>query len=92
MIDLNSPSKDLEVMFPLLVTNIFGDSSFNSGWGLKTATAHPNMNRSEFCAIIQFLEPQGPMFRLCYKLLQDPQCKYNLPVHLLPVSLRHFTI
>lgn len=84
IIDQSAPNKDLQAIFPQLINNIFA-TSFNSGWGLKTITF--DANRYEFEALTSFLEPQGPMLRLCYKLLTDPQLKYNLPLNVLPVCI-----
>ncbi|KAI8434922.1 hypothetical protein MSG28_003395 [Choristoneura fumiferana] len=81
IIDQSSPNKDLQALFPQLINNIFA-SSFSNGWGLRTVTG--DLNRYEYELLISFLEPQGPMFRLCYKLLSDPQLKYNLPLNALP--------
>ncbi|KAM3963113.1 sphingomyelin phosphodiesterase 4 [Aphomia sociella] len=77
--------KDLQVLFPQLVSNIFS-STFSNGWGLRTITF--DTNRYEFEALICFLEPLGPIFRLCYKLLSDSLLKYNLPINVLPLDLQ----
>lgn len=84
IIDQSSPNKELQTLFPQLINNIFA-SSFSNGWGLKAVTF--DVNRYEFEALTSFFEPQGPMLRLCYKLLTDPQLKYNLPLSSLPVIL-----
>lgn len=84
IIEVASPNKDLQTLFPQLVNNIFA-SSLNNGWGLNSVTYDGNRNLFEM--LISFLEPQGPMFQLCYKLLSDPQLKYNLPLNILPVRL-----
>lgn len=85
IIDHSSPNKDLQAIFPILINNIFGSSNI-SGWELRTVTI--DKNRAEFEILYEFLEPMGPMFRLCYKLLTDPQLKYNLHLQLLPVSFK----
>ncbi|XP_068629663.1 sphingomyelin phosphodiesterase 4 isoform X2 [Battus philenor] len=85
IIDLTTPNKDLQALFPQLVNNIFA-SSFNNGWGLNSVTFEGN--RTLFETLMGFLEPQGPMFQLCYKLLSDPQLKYNLPLNVLPLDLQ----
>ncbi|XP_031768338.2 sphingomyelin phosphodiesterase 4 [Galleria mellonella] len=79
------PSKDLQIIFPQLVNNIFA-STFSNGWGLRTITF--DGNRYDFEALIRFLEPLGPIFRLCYKLLSDSLLKYNLPINVLPLDLQ----
>ncbi|XP_075969641.1 sphingomyelin phosphodiesterase 4 [Anticarsia gemmatalis] len=85
IIDQSSPNKDLQALFPQLISNIFSPS-LNNGWGLRTVTC--DINRYDFDALISFFEPLGPMFRLCYKLLSDPQLKYNLPLNVLPLDLK----
>lgn len=87
IIDQSTPSKDLQALFPQLISNIFS-SSFNNGWGLRTVTV--DTNKYAFEGLISFFEPMGPMFRLCYKLLSEPQLKYNLPLTDLPVSIEYF--
>lgn len=84
IIDQSTPNKDLQSLFPQLISNIFSNT-FNNGWGLRTVTC--DANRHSFEALISFFEPLGPMFRLCYKLLSDPQLKYNIPLNVLPVSI-----
>lgn len=87
IIDHSTPTKELQALFPQLINNIFASSPSN-GWNLKTVTwDNTRSNRHEFEALISFLEPQGPMFRLCYKLLSDPLYKYNLSLNVLPVSI-----
>lgn len=83
IIEHASPNKDLQALFPQLINNIFSPS-FNNGWGLKTVTV--DVNKNLYDILLAFLEPQGPMFQLCYKLLSDQQLKYNLPLNVLPVS------
>lgn len=84
IIDQSTPSKDLQTLFPQLISNIFSNT-FNNGWGLRTVTY--DGKKHEFMALMAFFEPLGPMFRLCYKLLSDPQLKYNVPLNVLPVSI-----
>ncbi|CAH2086421.1 unnamed protein product [Euphydryas editha] len=83
LVDLSGPNKDLQALFPQLVSSIFAPQN---GWGLRQITFEAN--RYEFEALLSFLEPRGPMFRLCYKLLFDPQLKYNLPLNSLPLDLQ----
>ncbi|XP_072944397.1 sphingomyelin phosphodiesterase 4 [Epargyreus clarus] len=85
IIDQSPPNKELQAIFPQLISNIFA-SPFNNGWGLRSLIYE--RNRGETSELINFLEPQGPMFRLCYKLLSDPQLKYNLPLNILPIDLQ----
>ncbi|XP_028173889.1 sphingomyelin phosphodiesterase 4 [Ostrinia furnacalis] len=86
IIDQSAPNKDLQAIFPQLINSMFS-TTFSNGWGLKTIT-FDDANRHEFEALTSFLEPQGPMLRLCYKLLTDPQLKYNLPLNVLPLDLQ----
>lgn len=83
IIDQAGSHKDLQAIFPQLMTSIFAPSLQN-GWGIQQIIYEAN--RHEFEMLLGFLEPHGPMFRLCYKLLSDPQLKYNLPLSVLPVS------
>ncbi|PZC84454.1 hypothetical protein B5X24_HaOG205028 [Helicoverpa armigera] len=85
IIDQSTPNKDLQSLFPQLISNIFS-VTFNNGWGLRTVTC--DAKKQAFEALIVFFEPLGPMFRLCYKLLSDPQLKYNLPLTALPMDLQ----
>lgn len=85
LIDRASPNKDLQAIFPQLVSNIFAPYGQN-GWNLRQITFETN--RYEYQTLLSFLEPLGPMFRLCYKLLSDPQLKYNLPINTLPIDLQ----
>ncbi|XP_045782849.1 sphingomyelin phosphodiesterase 4 [Maniola jurtina] len=83
IIDQAGSHKDLQALFPQLINNIFAPSLQN-GWGIRQET----YERNEFDMLLNFLEPHGPMFRLCYKLLTDPQLKYNLPLNVLPLQLQ----
>ncbi|CAB3224615.1 unnamed protein product [Arctia plantaginis] len=85
IIEQSSPNKDLQALFPQLISSIFSPT-FQNGWGLRTVTNE--VNKYDFDALISFFEPMGPMFQLCYKLLSDPQLKYNLPLNLLPLDLQ----
>ncbi|XP_041977884.1 sphingomyelin phosphodiesterase 4 [Aricia agestis] len=85
LIDQSGLHKDLQALFLQLVDNIFS-TNLNNGWNLRHVTFENN--RYDFEALLSFLEPQGPMFRLCYKLLSDPQVKFNLPLSILPIDLQ----
>lgn len=69
-------------MFPTLVQSIFGVPS-TTGWGLRTTCR--NLNQQEFDTMYNFFTPLGPMFRLCYRLLNEP-FKFDVPIEMLPVS------
>lgn len=78
-----SAVKELEILFPKLVAEIFS-INLQSSWGLRTLKSDANYN--SFNAVYNFLLPNGPMFRLCYKLLLDCHLRYEFPYHYLPVS------
>lgn len=73
---------ELQQQFPILIDSIFGVTN-NIGWGLHKTSVTRNLQESE--ALSNFLGPQGPIFRLCYKLLPDSYVKYDFPVSYLPV-------
>lgn len=77
-----SSTTDLQHVFPILIDSLFGITD-NMGWGLHSITykKHPQ----EYETLCNFLNPQGPVFSLCYKLLPDCYLKYNFPVSYLPV-------
>lgn len=74
------PAKELQVALPLLLSSIFGVDR-QSSWGLRSMVT-PEDSRLLF----EFLSPNGTVFKMCYKLLSDPQLRYNFPLRLLPVS------
>jgi sphingomyelin phosphodiesterase 4 len=76
-------NKDLENLLPDIVEDIFGVSN-RVGWGLMNIEY--SLNPGEYDLLLKFLHPNGPMFRLCYKLLSDPYIKYKFPLSFLPVS------
>lgn len=80
-----SSTTDLQHVFPILIDSLFGITD-NMGWGLHSITykKHPQ----EYETLCNFLNPQGPVFSLCYKLLPDCYLKYNFPVSYLPVKIR----
>ena len=77
-----SSTTELQHMFPILIDSLFGIAD-NIGWGLHTI----NLKKSpqDYEALCNFLNPLGPIFFLCYKLLQDCYLKYNFPISYLPV-------
>lgn len=79
-----SPIKDLEVFYPKLIAEIFS-SSPQFYWGLRTLRS--DTNYSSFHAVYNFLSPNGPIFRLCYKLLLDCHLWFEFPYQYLPVSI-----
>jgi sphingomyelin phosphodiesterase 4 len=79
-----SAVKELEIFFPKLVSEIF-NSDCKVNWGLRTRKA--DTNYAEFNEIFNFLQPNGPMFRLCYKLSLDCHFRHEFPYQCLPVSI-----
>lgn len=75
--------KDLEYVLPEIVEDIFGITN-RGGWSLLNIEY--TLQPQEYDIIFKFLNPNGPMFRLCYKLLSDPYLKYKFHLSFLPVS------
>lgn len=76
--------KELQDFFPALVNSIFGNAPGNGiGWGLRTVARETHQH--EFDVLYTFFIPLGPMFRLCYRLLNEP-VKFDIPIEMLPVS------
>ncbi|XP_050577223.1 sphingomyelin phosphodiesterase 4 isoform X1 [Bombus affinis] len=80
-----SSTTELQHVFSILVDSLFGITD-NIGWGLHSITFKKNPQEHE--TLCNFLNPQGPVFSLCYKLLPDCYLKYNFPVSFLPVKIR----
>ncbi|XP_031849675.1 sphingomyelin phosphodiesterase 4 [Nomia melanderi] len=80
-----SSTTELQHVLPMLIDSIFGIID-NIGWGLHSITF--KKNPQEYKTLCDFLNPQGPVFSLCYKLLPDCYLKYNFPVSYLPVKIR----
>lgn len=76
--------KQLQDIFPTLIRSIFGDNQ-STGWGIRTIT--PNTAPHEFQVLYNFFIPLGPMFRLCYRLLNDA-LKFEIPISCLPDKMR----
>lgn len=77
-----SSTTELQHVFSILIDSLFGITD-NIGWGLHSITF--KKNAQEYETLCNFLNPQGPVFSLCYKLLPDCYLKYNFPVSFLPV-------
>uniref|UniRef100_A0A1A8J0J8 Sphingomyelin phosphodiesterase 4 n=1 Tax=Nothobranchius kuhntae TaxID=321403 RepID=A0A1A8J0J8_NOTKU len=74
------PAKELHLIFPWLVENVFGSLDGTiSGWNLRLL----NQRNHEFNVVLEFLNPGGPMMKLVYKL-QAEEYKYEIPVNYLP--------
>ncbi|XP_065209169.1 sphingomyelin phosphodiesterase 4 [Planococcus citri] len=81
-----SAVKELENLYPDLITEIF-NVNIQSNWGLRTLK--PDTNYSSFHAVYNFLSPNGPIFKLCYKLLLDCHLRYEFPYQYLPTTVRN---
>lgn len=83
--------KDLHDFFPILVQSVFGSGVGGNqvGWGLRMRRSNTHIQAldEEFNVLMQFFSSQGPMFDLCYRLLND-QIKFEVPIDMLPVSRR----
>lgn len=81
-----SSIKELQDAFVPIVNSIFGIPG-GIGWGFRTITRPAA--QQEFDLLCNFFTPLGPMFRLCYRLLNDSNSiKFEIPIELLPVSLK----
>ncbi|CAK9821994.1 Sphingomyelin phosphodiesterase 4 [Anthophora retusa] len=80
-----SSTTELQHVFPILIDSLFGTTD-NIGWGLHSITY--KKNPQEYETLCSFLNPLGPVFSLCYKLLPDCYLKYNFPVSYLPAKVR----
>ncbi|XP_034252630.1 sphingomyelin phosphodiesterase 4 isoform X2 [Thrips palmi] len=94
-------TKELQNALPLLLADLFGvshqgssniTSSTVGGWGLRTRTLLQPNEFTDYNVLYQFLHPQGPLFRLLYKLLQDCHLKYEFPLHWLPARIKHLIL
>lgn len=53
------------------------------GWGLRTTARE--FNSVDFDCLYNFFVPLGPMFRLCYRLLNEP-IKFDIPIERFPAK------
>ncbi|XP_031805008.1 sphingomyelin phosphodiesterase 4 [Sarcophilus harrisii] len=80
------PAKELHYIFPWLVENIFGSlDGVLVGWNLRCLQGR--VNPIEYSIAMEFLDPNGPMMKLVYKL-QAEDYKYDFPVSYLPEPVR----
>ena len=77
--------KELQDMFQVLIHSIFGVADAGVGWGLRVVLE--KFNPEVFYPLYSFFNVHGPMFRLCYRLLNDT-IKYEIPLSFLPFQLR----
>ncbi|XP_026163051.1 sphingomyelin phosphodiesterase 4 isoform X2 [Mastacembelus armatus] len=74
------PAKELHLIFPWLVESVFGSlDGIIAGWNLRLLHARS----SDYNIVMNFLNPNGPMMKLVYKL-QAEEYKYEIPVNYLP--------
>lgn len=73
---------ELHNFYPVLIDNIFGPQGTLS-WGLRSTT---ETQTEDFRQLQHFLSPMGPMFKLIYTLLKDPNIKYEFCLTYLPVG------
>ncbi|XP_026291595.1 sphingomyelin phosphodiesterase 4 isoform X2 [Frankliniella occidentalis] len=94
-------TKELQNALPLLLADLFGVSSqslsnanttSSGGWGLRIRTVMQSNEFTDYNVLYQFLHPQGPLFRLLYKLLQDCHLKYEFPLQWLPARIKHLIL
>ncbi|GCC24262.1 hypothetical protein chiPu_0002662 [Chiloscyllium punctatum] len=74
--------KELHLIFPWLMESVFGNLDGTvPGWNLRYLQGR--LNPSEYAAVVDFLDPSGPMMKLVYKL-QAEDFKYEFPLSYLP--------
>uniref|UniRef100_A0A3B1J7M5 Sphingomyelin phosphodiesterase 4 n=2 Tax=Astyanax mexicanus TaxID=7994 RepID=A0A3B1J7M5_ASTMX len=74
------PAKELHLVFPWLIESIFGSlDGVIVGWNLRFLQTRMN----EYNIVMDFLDPNGPMMKLVYKL-QAEDYKYEIPISYLP--------
>lgn len=78
--------KELQDLFPTLIHSIFGCGDAGVGWGLRIILE--KFNPEVYHPLYSFFNPHGPMFRLCYRLLNDT-IKYEIPLSFLPLKMRN---
>uniref|UniRef100_UPI00398E3A02 sphingomyelin phosphodiesterase 4 isoform X2 n=1 Tax=Pristiophorus japonicus TaxID=55135 RepID=UPI00398E3A02 len=74
--------KELHLIFPWLMESMFGTQDGTiAGWNMRYLQGR--MNPTDYTAVVEFLDPSGPMMKLVYKL-QAEDYKYEFPVSYLP--------
>ncbi|XP_055904347.1 sphingomyelin phosphodiesterase 4 [Eupeodes corollae] len=76
--------REMQELFPIIVNSIFDIPSAGIGWGLRCTTKENSPHA--FDILHDFFIPHGPMFRLCYRLLNDA-IKFEFSMDLLPHKL-----
>ncbi|XP_071446859.1 sphingomyelin phosphodiesterase 4 [Hetaerina americana] len=78
-------NKELQSVYPILLESLFGTND-TYGWNLRNV--YSNQNPRDFDLLFRFLHPNGPIFRLCYKLIGDSYLKYDFPLSYLPGKVK----
>ncbi|XP_055374987.1 sphingomyelin phosphodiesterase 4 [Condylostylus longicornis] len=78
--------RELQEIFPAVINSIFGINSGCLGWGLRTINKEKSSYPQVFDTLYNFFTPLGPMFRLCYRLLNDA-IKFEFNIEMLPHKL-----
>ncbi|XP_019762262.2 sphingomyelin phosphodiesterase 4 isoform X1 [Dendroctonus ponderosae] len=76
--------QELHNCFPILLDSIFGTQG-TPCWGLRAITERDG---EDYRQLNHFLSPRGPLFNLIYRLLKDPNIKYEFPLSFLPVKIK----
>ncbi|KAL9873263.1 sphingomyelin phosphodiesterase 4 isoform X2 [Glossina fuscipes] len=72
---------ELQDIFPNVVQSVFGIGNRGIGWGLRTTT---KKNAPQFFdTLFEFFAPMGPIFQICYRLLNDA-IKFEINLDQLP--------
>ncbi|XP_032899334.1 sphingomyelin phosphodiesterase 4 isoform X2 [Amblyraja radiata] len=75
-------AKELHFVFPWLMETVFGTHDGPAvGWNLRYLQGRNNP--TDYTAVVEFLDPSGPMMKLVYKL-QAEDYKYEFPISYLP--------
>ncbi|KAF7277955.1 hypothetical protein GWI33_009070 [Rhynchophorus ferrugineus] len=75
---------ELHHLFPQLIDHIFGPLG-TVCWDLRSCTSNSGEDVKE---LYHFFSPCGPLFKLIYTLLRDPNIKYEFPVSYLPSKIK----
>lgn len=78
-----TPLQELAHCFPLIVDHILGINS-NIGWNLRELTKQNAPKETD--ALLKLLGPTGPLLQLAYRLMTDPNLRYEFLLAHIPVS------
>ncbi|XP_078409907.1 sphingomyelin phosphodiesterase 4 isoform X2 [Cetorhinus maximus] len=74
--------KELHLIFPWLMESVFGNQDGSvPGWNIRYLQGRASP--TEYAAVVDFLDPSGPMMKLVYKLHAEDY-KYEFPIAYLP--------